>query len=183
MSCDINFWKLERPLILSAQEIYTRLCDGEEVEGLAILPVEDILAKLKEAFPDFDPSENYPLVQTSEGTIEFSWSNKRFRFDLRGICSDCQKLVDIMTDFGCPMYDPQEDKRYDSMNGTALGDSPPKFEDMTLEQKAEIERIKREFLAKIDSPKKKGCFGPATILVLGTFGLFCAATCLIGRGN
>jgi hypothetical protein len=170
LSYDINFWKQERPLALSAQEIYERLNKKEPVEGLAKLPVDAILARLKTAFPDFDPSESFPLARTSDGSIEFFWSDQHFRFDIRGICGDCQKLVDIMTEFDCPMYDPQEGKRHDSQNGTALGEKP-KFEDTTPEQKAEIERIKAEFLGKMSGPQKKGCAGKAALFLFAVVGI------------
>ena len=165
MSYDINFWKQERQLNLSPEEIYGKLCKGEVVEGLAKLPVEQIHAKLKQAFPDYE-AQRWSTVQTSEGSIEFSWSDYHFRFDIRGICGECQKLVDVMRDFGCPMYDPQVNKRYDSEGGIGLGDAP-KFEDTTPEQKAEMERIKREALAKFSgASEKKGCGASATLLCI-----------------
>ena len=165
MSYDINFWRQERPLELSAQEIYERLNKREPVEGLAKLPVEQILARLKHAFPDFDPAEDFPLARTAEGSIEFGWSDYHFRFDIRGICGDCQKLVDIMSEFDCPMYDPQVGKRYDASNGTSLGERPT-FEDATPEQKAEMERIKNEFMDAMSGggKRKRGCAGSAMLL-------------------
>lgn len=140
------------------------------MDGLAKLPVDEILARVKLAFPDFDPSESFPLARTSEGSIEFSWSDQHFRFDIRGICGDCQKLVDIMTDFDCPMYDPQEGKRYDAQDGTGLGEKPT-FVDTTPEQKAEIERLRAEFLAKVGGPPRKGCARPAALLLLALGGV------------
>ena len=183
MSYDINFWKQERPLALSAQEIYERLNKKEPVEGLAKLPVDEILARLKTAFPDFDPSESFPLARTSEGSIEFFWSDQHFRFDIRGICGDCQMLVDIMTDFDCPMYDPQEGKRHDSQNGTALGEKPT-FEDTTPEQRAEIERIKAEAFAAFDvQQKKKGCAGTAAMLLVAVGALAWTLARRLGGGD
>jgi hypothetical protein len=182
LSYDINFWKQQRPLALSAQEIYERLNKKEPVEGLAKLPVDEILARLKAAFPDFDPAESFPLARTSEGSIEFFWSDQHFRFDIRGICGDCQKLVDIMSEFGCPMYDPQEGKRHDSQGGTALGEKP-KFEDTTPEQKAEMERIKAEFLGKMTGPQKKGCAGQAAMFLFALGGVGWAIVRRLGRGD
>jgi len=159
MSYDINFWKQNRPLNLSAQEIYERLSRRETVEGLAKLPVPQIHQRLKRAFPEFDPSESFPLVTTSRGSIEFLWSNFHFRFDIRGeVGSDCQTLVDIMADFDCPMYDPQEGRRYDSKDGTALGEMP-KFHDATPDQREQLERLKAAAIAKAAGrvqPQKKG---------------------------
>ena len=157
MSYDINFWKLQHPLDLTPEQIYGRLCKREPVEGLAKLPVDQILERLKQAYPDFDPTESFPMARTCEGSIEFGWSDQHFRFDIRGICGDCQKAVDIMTEFGCPMYDPQLNKRHDADNGMTLV-KPEKFEDATPEQKAEMERLKAEFLAKVEGQyAKKGC--------------------------
>jgi len=172
MSYDINFWKQQRPLPLSPQEIYEKLSQREQVEGLAKLPIDQILARLKQAFPDFDPSEEFPLAETSEGSIEFIWTDYHFRFDIRGICGDCQKLVDIMREFDCPMYDPQAGKRYDSQNGTALGVAP-KFEDTTPEQKAQLEAMKAEMIRKMTAQsQKQGCAGRAGVflLVIGFLG-------------
>jgi len=164
MSYDINFWKQERPLTLSPEDVYKKLCNGEPVQGLAKLPVEQIHTKLKQAFPEFDPTEQFSTVQTSEGSIEFSWSDRHFRFDIRGICGECQKLVDVMKEFDCPMYDPQDNKRYDAQGGMALGGAP-KFEDPTPEEKVEWERVRRETLAKFSAAsEKKGCRGPALFL-------------------
>jgi hypothetical protein len=165
MSYDINFWKQERPLSLSPEEIYGKLCKGEAVEGLVKLPVAQIHARLKQTFPEFEPEE-FSIVRTPAGSIEFSWSDYHFRFDIRGICGECQKLVDVMREFGCPMYDPQENKRYDSRGGTGLGDAP-KFEDATPEQKAEMERIKREALAQFSAMSAKtGCGRSAALLCI-----------------
>jgi hypothetical protein len=169
MSYDINFWKQERPLDLGAQEIYKRLSAGDSVDGLASLPVERILAELREAFPAFDPTEKFPLVSIGDGSIEFIWSVQHFRFDLRGdVGAEHQNLlVQIMAEHGCPMYDPQLGKRYDADDGTKLGELPA-FEDPTPEQKAEIERIKQEFMAKLEGKRQsRGCRGTAAILGVG----------------
>ena len=124
MSYDINFWKQDKPLDLSAQEIYERLSERQPVEGLVKLPVDEILDRLTVAFPDFHRKESFPTARTSEGSVEFIWSDYNFRFDIRGgICADCQKLVDIMADYGCPMYDPRSSGAMTPMAELHLGKS------------------------------------------------------------
>ena len=169
MSYDINFWKLERPSSLEPVEIYSRLSQGEVVEGLARLPVEEILKKLKEAFADFDPKEEFPLARTSEGSIEFIWTDQYFRFDIRGgICADCQKVVDVMTGFGCPMYDPQVGRRYDAEERMTVGETP-RFEEVSPELKEQMKRLKARALASVKGPgEKKGCAG-VVVLMLAVF--------------
>ncbi|MFG0249483.1 MAG: hypothetical protein ACF8OB_11405, partial [Phycisphaeraceae bacterium JB051] len=68
----------------------------------------------------------------------------------------------------CSMYDPQEDKRYDADNGTALGEKP-EFKDLTDEQKAQIQKMQEELLAKIQSQQqgsKAGCGSTTAILLI-----------------
>lgn len=181
MSYDINFWKQERSLPLSAEQIYGRLCKREAVDGLARLPVDSILARLRERFPGFDPKADFPDVDVDGGNIEFIWSDQHFRFDLRGDvpAADRNALVQIMRDFGCPLYDPQVNQRYDADSGASPADAPA-FEDATPEQKAQMEKIKTDLLAKFanqQQKQKKGCAAPAAIFLL----LAGATTWIIGR--
>lgn len=159
MSYDINFWKQDRPLEISAQDIYERLSSGKPVEGLTKLPVDEILTKLRDAFPDFDPDEQFPLVSIDDGSIEIAWSDQHFRFDLRGEVGAEHKnrLVHIMATHGCPMYDPQIGERYDAEEGVGLSNLPS-FEDPSPEQRAEIEKIKKQFMEQIERGSgPKGC--------------------------
>lgn len=168
MSYDINFWKQQRSLSLGAEEIYGRLCSGEEVEGLTLLPVDTILARLKERFPAFDPTQEFPDVQLEEGNIEFIWSNFHFRFDFRGDvpAADRNAIVEIMRSFGCPMYDPQVNKRYDAADGTEVGETEM-FVDLTPSQKEEVAKLKADMMAMFTSkPRKSGCAGPAALFVV-----------------
>ncbi len=169
MSYDINFWKQGHSLDLTAEEVYAKLCSGETIDGLARLPVDEILQRLRERFPEFNPSEDFPDVELEDGNIEFGWSDYHFRFDLRGDVGSAEKnaIVDIMADYGCPMYDPQVGTRYDASEGTELGEKP-KFEDPTPQQRAEAQRIQEEFLAKMQSgnTKKSGCGSSAAMFLI-----------------
>ena len=178
MSYDINFWKQTRPLEISAQEIYERLSRGEqEIDGLAELPVDQIKQRLKEAFPDYDPQDPFPLIQTEHGSIEVLHSRQSFRFDLRGETEEVHnRLVEIMADFGCPMYDPQRGQRYDAEGGTAVG-TPPRFEDTTEEQRQQIEALKQQMLKNIQrGGRRSGCGTSAAAFVF-----FCAALAAVWR--
>lgn len=78
VSCDINFWKQERPLGRPPVEIYRALCSGEPVTGLANLPVDQVLQRLKQVFPAFDRTKQFPFVRTPIGS-------------LRGVAADAGK--------------------------------------------------------------------------------------------
>ena len=185
MSYDINFWKQERPLPLTAEEIYGHLCRREPVDGLARLPVDAILARLQQQFPQFDPKAEFPDVDVENGNIEFGWSDQHFRFDLRGEVSaaDRNALVRIMHDFGCPLYDPQVNKRYDAAEGTAIGETPA-FEDPTPEQKEQMEKLKADMMGMFSGQKqKKGCAGSAALLAITVGGLAWAVARRLGGAD
>lgn len=172
MSYDINFWKQERSLDLSPEEIYGELCEERTVDGLATLPVDEILGQLRAAYPDFDPSEDFPGISSDEWSMEVTWSDQHFRFDLRGEvpAADQNRLIEMMAAHGCPMYDPQQDVRYDTEGGTALGELPV-MTDPTPEELAEFERLKEQMYAQFDQSQKRGCGGSAALLVLGAVGV------------
>lgn len=162
MSYDINFWRLDHPLKQAPVDIYRSLCQGEIVDGLASLPVAEIHSQLRQAFPEFDPSKKFPTFRTSVGSIEVSWSNYHFRFDLRGDYGpEAQTIVEIMAGFRCPLFDPQLNQRYDSKEGMAVGESPkfnkkpsgPKAAEFAAKA-AELQKLRLEVLARIKNKAK-----------------------------
>jgi hypothetical protein len=185
VSYDINFWKQERPLPLTAAEVYGHLCRGEPVDGLARLPVDAILARLQQQFPQFDPKAKFPDVDVENGNVEFGWSDQHFRFDLRGEvpAADRNALVRILHDFGCPLYDPQVNKRYDAADGTAIGETPA-FEDPTPEQKEQMEKLKADVMAMFSGQKqKRGCAGSAALFLVAIASLAGSLAWLVGGGD
>ena len=55
MSIDLNFWKYQDGTYLDNVAVYrSACCDQEEVEGLALLPIEDILSEMAAAFQDWN---------------------------------------------------------------------------------------------------------------------------------
>jgi hypothetical protein len=133
------------------------------VDGLASLPVADICSQLGKAFPKFDTSKKFPTFRTSGGSIEVSWSNYYFRFDLRGDCgTEAQTIIETMAGFECPLFDPQLNQRYDSKEGMAVGKSPefnkkpssPKGADFAAKA-AELQKLRLEVLARIQNKAKR----------------------------
>lgn len=182
MSYDINFWRQPAGFSLSPQETYAKLCAGEPADDLLDLPVDEINAELQQLFLHYDPTEPFPLMHSPEqerdqsGSVEVFASPKHFRFDLRGEWTEAYNLLsELMSRYGCPLYDPQQDRRYATEDGTAVGEVPQQ-EPMTSEQQEEIERIKAQFLAKLGQPqmKKKGC-GAAAVIAM-----FCIAVAAAG---
>jgi hypothetical protein len=71
LSYDINFWKLECPIMEPPIEVYRRLSMGDSVSGLVALPIGEINARLQVAFPAYDPIKPFPSLQTAGGRLRF----------------------------------------------------------------------------------------------------------------
>lgn len=121
MIYDLTFWNQQEPCDRDPLQIYAALRRREQVPGLVELPVPEILASLKVVFPDFDPGQ--PLTSAHPGGASFdtTWSNQHFRFRVReGLVEAKNKLIGILSGFGCPLYDAQLGRRYNIMGGDAL---------------------------------------------------------------
>lgn len=175
MSVDYNFWKQSRPLEQSSEEIYSKLCREEVVDGLENLPVDVILQRIQEAFPGFNPKEDFPEIEFDGGLIEVGWTTQYFRFDRRGSvdAEHLNVLVDILAAYDCPMYDPQIDKRYDAKNGIALGDKY-RFEELAIDEDEFIDGLKALGLNTDALKAKQQKTGCGTAIIIFAFTLLAA---------
>jgi hypothetical protein len=138
MSYDINFWK-PKPAASPTEPhaIYGRLGGETRLDELEDLPVDTILTRLKAAFPAYDPSEEFPLVELPEGSIEISHGPQHFRFDFRGPETGAEKarVWEILNgEFGCVCYDPQTDKLH-------TADDPPGYRPLTPDEVKQVEAM------------------------------------------
>lgn len=115
MSYDLNFWKYQSEIYLDSQTTYASLCDGERVEGLEDLPIEEMLDRLKVFFSDgWAQTEELNWEATSRGAFQVSTTPQMFRVDCYGMSDDdMNRFIDLGTEFGCPLYDPQVGTRFD----------------------------------------------------------------------
>lgn len=114
MSYDLNFWKQKPGMTLDPQEIYERLCNGDRVEGLEELPVEKMLASVRTAFADGWTQLGALTWDGPEKAFQIYTTSQYFRVDCYGMSGeDMNVFIDIGSDFGCPLYDPQVGKRFD----------------------------------------------------------------------
>lgn len=117
MSMDLDFWKYKDKAEHDDEKVYqTACCDGEAVEELETLPVGDILKKIAEVFADWTASEGgKDFEKEGRGAFQIFTTEQVVRFDCYGMSeADMNLLVDILIDFGCPLYDPQISTRFDS---------------------------------------------------------------------
>ena len=115
MSMDLNFWKYKKGMLHDNNRIYSKACcDGELVEELENLPIDEILDKIASVFSDWTVLDKGHYEKEGRGAFEIFTTSQIVRFD----CYDMQEadknsLMDILIDFGCPLYDPQISTRFD----------------------------------------------------------------------
>lgn len=114
MSYDLDFWRYREGVTLNHQDVYERLSDGEKVDGLIDLPVKDILTRIAEAFSaDWTRVDDYSW-ESDRGAFQLFTTDQFVRIDCYGTNGDDMNIiVDILSEFDCPLYDPQVGQRFD----------------------------------------------------------------------
>ena len=115
---ELLFWKYLDEIYLNNQEVYEALVEKQEVEGLAELQVEVIVNRINSVFSDWERvDENSWKNQKGKGAFQVVTTSQSIKIDCYGTeGKTMNKLVDIMEEFKCPLYDPQVPERYDEMN-------------------------------------------------------------------
>ena len=115
MGMHFAFWKYKKDVYLDNQEIYEKACcDGQIIEGLETLPVNEIINKVSDVFSSWDKLDNYNYegeigaftICTTEQTVLFDCTYS-MNYD------DINKIIEIMLEYDCPYYDPQISTRFD----------------------------------------------------------------------
>ena len=116
MSYDLDFWQYEtaRPMA-DHHAVYERLSEGEFVAGLRTIPIDAILAKLDGVFSSLGWTK---LDETNwegqAGAFQIFTTPQFLRIDCYGMNGeDMNRVIDLASGFGLPLYDPQVGKRYD----------------------------------------------------------------------
>ena len=116
MSMDLDFWKYREGAVHNDSRIYeTACCDGEISEDLETLPIKEILEKVAAAFPGWKALNSKSYENEDGGAFEIFTTSQIVRFDCYGMKGeDMNRLMDVLAEFGCPLYDPQVSTRFDS---------------------------------------------------------------------
>ena len=117
MSMDLNFWKYKEDTAHDHSTVYqTACCDGEVMEVLEVLPIDEILKKVADSFSDWNiQGGGKDFEKEGHGAFQVFTTSQIVRFDCYGMQeADMNALMDILLDFGCPLYDPQISTRFDS---------------------------------------------------------------------
>jgi hypothetical protein len=114
MGYDLSFWKQRPTMKIDPQNTYERLSEGERVEGLEDLPISPILARIGEVFSDGWEQLDAYNWESARGSFQVSTTPQSFRIDCYGMeGEDMNHFIDIGTEFGCPLYDPQTGVRFE----------------------------------------------------------------------
>lgn len=117
MSVDLNFWQYKKNVAHHHAAVYqTACCDGEPMEELETLPIDEILQKITAVFSDWTIQNTMKDFQKAgHGAFQIFTTPQIIRFDCYDMLKkDINALIDIVIDFGCPLYDPQVSTRFDS---------------------------------------------------------------------
>ena len=116
MSVDFCFWQYKKNEVHNDSKVYElACCDGEIVDGLENLPIDEILKKVEDTFSDWTKLYQNTYEKANNGSFEIFTTPQIVRFDCNGVQeSTINILIDILIDFGCPLYDPQISERFDS---------------------------------------------------------------------
>ena len=118
---DLVFWKETGDPGVSPSVVYRSLIDGHSVVELETLPIETILSELIAALPGSVRESNTSGLEwidwdSDDGlsSIQISWSNVHVYADCRSVSYEIvNRIIEVLAGFGCPLYDPQEDERFD----------------------------------------------------------------------
>ena len=115
MSYDLNFWRYEDESAANDhQAVYERLSDGEFVEGLREISVNEILDRIAKVFSALGwTSEDEETWESEDGAFQIDITPQFLRFDCYGMNGDdMNRLIEIGNQFGLPLYDPQVSTRF-----------------------------------------------------------------------
>lgn len=115
MDVDLNFWKYKDEVYLDDNQVYvTACCEGDEVDGLEQLPITDIMNKLKTEFSSWTFVAPDTFDGDMCGSFRVFMTSQAARLNCYGMSGyDMNLLMDMMSDFNCPVYDPKEAVRFD----------------------------------------------------------------------
>jgi hypothetical protein len=108
MSHLIYLWREERPTELAPPEIQRLLDAGEDVEGLADLPIKEMIDHLKREFHGAKETAGLLSWKSAEEQFRATWSWQFMRIESENLNDEHRdKFFDLARQFGCPAYDPQ----------------------------------------------------------------------------
>ena len=115
MSRHFAFWKYEDGIYLENHKVYEEACcDCKNINGLSVLPINDILCRVNKIFDSYENLGEYNY-ESDEGSFTITVTEQTVLFECSWSMSETElnKIIDVMLEFDCPLYDPQISVRFD----------------------------------------------------------------------
>jgi hypothetical protein len=119
MGYELIFWRQLTMMSQPSKAIYDSLSENRTVEGLADLPINEILSLVLEAFTNAVKEVSGSkesvvwLSPNEEDSFQLTWSPQHIRVNCHHVqLNEMHRLVKIGATFGCPLYDPQTGERF-----------------------------------------------------------------------
>lgn len=117
MSYDLCCWPTANATGMCPQEVYERLCDDEEVDGIGFLDVSGVKAEFARAFPGIEDFGT-ELNMDGEPWFQIAWPMCAQPGKTQGLLLTCSwditespatlaRIIDVARALGCAVYDPQ----------------------------------------------------------------------------
>ena len=104
---ELLLWREATELGLSPAVIQRRLNAGDDVEGLADLPIREMIDHLKQAFPAAQEIAGYLQWRVGEAKFRATWTWQHIRFETDDLSDEDRELIfDVARHFHCPVFDP-----------------------------------------------------------------------------
>ena len=125
MGYQLVFWKQKgrSDSASEAQAICEGLTDLSDVEGVLPMPVAEILSSLGNDFPELgevtadSAGPVFWVSDDEQNSIEFNWSALHFFAEFRpfgpSAHAHANRIIDVLVELECPLYDPQQGERFD----------------------------------------------------------------------
>ena len=104
MGMDYSFWKYKSGADPEDQKVYELLSEGIHVDDVEELPIAEIVEKIELSFQDSISKESFQIFTTPQFV----------RVDVYGAMpnDEVNKLIDIMLEYDCPLFDAQIGVRF-----------------------------------------------------------------------
>lgn len=113
MSYDLTFWRYKPGAAQNHEQVYEKLSEGQAVDGLEDLPIDRIIARLRNEFADWQRLDDRTFDGGDRGGFQITTTSQCLRVDCYGMDGDHMNcFIDVAGEFKCPLYDPQVGKRF-----------------------------------------------------------------------
>lgn len=125
MSIDLSYWKTSPGAEPDPKAVYqAACCDGREMEGLEPLPIDAILAEMENTFSKWERMDKATWEKETGGGFQLFTTPQVLRVDGCGLSrEEMARFSEMMKGYGCPLYDPQQGCRFDSLTIYLYGEA------------------------------------------------------------